>query len=368
VPADAVGLWKTELGGPLSAPVVAAGLVLVARTDAHELCALDARTGDIRWRHTTDGPVDSPPTMHAGTALFGTRTGRVTCLRADDGTVVWRFRASPRERLVNAFGQLESAWPTSGSVLVSGDRAFFAAGRFSELDGGIHVYAVEPATGKVLWRTQTTNCLSEILTGKVYEKSYPPVVLNDVLASSGGAVSMGTLGFDVETGKPMPRTYTLWARSGMLDDGSWVGRMQWRGPRAHANLLVFDGKTTCGFALKPTTEWPVIPGQGQYVLFAKSSWKETLWARRTVLRAVAMIRAGESLLLAGVPDAVDEKDYWAAVRGRKGAELHFVSLADGTKTAGMRLEVPPVFDGMAAAGGRLYLATTDGKVHCLGAR
>ena len=33
-----------------------------------------------------------------------------------------------------------------------------------------------------------------------------------------------------------------------------------------------------------------------------------------------------------------------------------------------RLDAPPVFDGLAAAGGQLYLATMDGKVACFGGK
>jgi len=33
--------------------------------------------------------------------------------------------------------------------------------------------------------------------------------------------------------------------------------------------------------------------------------------------------------------------------------------------SGSKLNAPPVFDGLIAAGGRLYLATTDGKMVCL---
>ena len=44
-----------------------------------------------------------------------------------------------------------------------------------------------------------------------------------------------------------------------------------------------------------------------------------------------------------------------------------VSPADGQKRAAYRLESMPRFDGMIAAAGRLYLATVDGKVLCLGA-
>jgi hypothetical protein len=32
------------------------------------------------------------------------------------------------------------------------------------------------------------------------------------------------------------------------------------------------------------------------------------------------------------------------------------------------LDAPPVFDGMAAANGRLYVVTTDGKVACFAGR
>jgi hypothetical protein len=45
--------------------------------------------------------------------------------------------------------------------------------------------------------------------------------------------------------------------------------------------------------------------------------------------------------------------------------LWAVSAATGDRLAEQRLDASPVFDGMAAAGSRLYLATTDGKVLCL---
>jgi len=42
-----------------------------------------------------------------------------------------------------------------------------------------------------------------------------------------------------------------------------------------------------------------------------------------------------------------------------------VSAADGRKVAEYTLDAPPVFDGLIAARGRLYLSTTDGKVLCM---
>jgi hypothetical protein len=44
-----------------------------------------------------------------------------------------------------------------------------------------------------------------------------------------------------------------------------------------------------------------------------------------------------------------------------------VSAANGKKLGIYRLDVMPTFDGMAAAQGKLYLSTKDGKILCLGA-
>ena len=49
--------------------------------------------------------------------------------------------------------------------------------------------------------------------------------------------------------------------------------------------------------------------------------------------------------------------------GKKGGLLWAVS-TDGKKLAEHALGAPPVFDGMAAAAGRLYLATEGGTVVC----
>ena len=146
--------WTAELGGPLTAPVVAGGRLLVAAIDQHTVHAFDALTGTALWSFTAGGRIDSPPTLCGGLALFGCHDGYVYCLRADTGLLAWRFRAAPRERKVGAYGQIESAWPVPGSVLVreaddGQATAYCVAGRSSFLDGGLTVYALDPGTGQV---------------------------------------------------------------------------------------------------------------------------------------------------------------------------------------------------------------------------
>ena len=92
---------------------------------------------------------------------------------------------------------------------------------------------------------------------------------------------------------------------------------------------------------------------------------------------------GNTLFLAGPPTTLDEEKAFDsylkastqaelagerdAFAGRRGALLYAVSAADGAKLAERKLASMPIFDGMAAARGRLYLSTTDGRVLCLGA-
>ncbi|MCX5683449.1 MAG: PQQ-binding-like beta-propeller repeat protein, partial [Planctomycetota bacterium] len=113
---------------------------------------------------------------------------------------------------------------------------------------------------------------------------------------------------------------------------------------------------------------------------SSSSFK---WAEGTPsIQARAMVLAGQTLFVAGPPDVVDEEAAFAkpddaavraklqaqveALEGRKGGQLVAVSAVDGKKLAAVELGAAPTFDGMAAAKGRLYLTTLDGKVLCLG--
>jgi len=148
VSAQLAPLWTAKVKTRASAPTVAGGKVFIADIDAHTVVALDAAGGKILWEYTADGRVDSPPTYHKGRILFGDRAGWMYCLRASDGALAWRFKDLP-DKLLGAFGEMESAWPVNGSVLVKDDIVYFNAGRNSFLDGGIFLYGLSPETGAV---------------------------------------------------------------------------------------------------------------------------------------------------------------------------------------------------------------------------
>ena len=49
----------------------------------------------------------------------------------------------------------------------------------------------------------------------------------------------------------------------------------------------------------------------------------------------------------------------------QGALLIAISASDGTEMAKYQLDSPPIFDGMAAANGRLYLSLENGQLLCM---
>jgi hypothetical protein len=106
------------------------------------------------------------------------------------------------------------------------------------------------------------------------------------------------------------------------------------------------------------------------------------WAEGDMpLQARGMVLAAGALFVAGPPDLVNEEQAFknqddpaikaklveqaAALEGKRGALLWVFSAADGRKLAAWQLDSMPVFDGMAAANGKLFFASVDGKVVCL---
>lgn len=81
------------------------------------------------------------------------------------------------------------------------------------------------------------------------------------------------------------------------------------------------------------------------------------------LQVRAMIQAGDMLFFAGAPVAGGERS--STPRDTDDGLLIVVSTRDGSVVGELPLERPPVFDGMAAAGGQLYLSLENGSVACL---
>ncbi len=147
-------LWRRGTGGPVAAtPAVAGGIVYIGSYDG-KFYALDARTGAPKWKFSTAGerqfeakglngmqpktqtipdPFDiylSSPVVANGSVYFGSGDGNLYALDANSGDLRWKF----------ATGDVVHASPAfvDGVVYVGSWDSYF--------------YAVDAASGKEKWR------------------------------------------------------------------------------------------------------------------------------------------------------------------------------------------------------------------------
>ncbi|MGD2174374.1 MAG: PQQ-binding-like beta-propeller repeat protein [Candidatus Brocadiaceae bacterium] len=416
--------WRVELGGRLTQPVVAGGRLLVASVDTHTLHAVNARTGEMLWSFVAGGRIDSPPTIARGLAVFGCRDGWVYVLDAADGELSWRYRAAPDDRALVDNGRVESVWPVHGSVLVQDPGAdsgralvYFAAGRSSYLDGGVRMGKLDLLTGRpVLNKTfysrdpataKTVELYPRFATGRLRAMDMPGV-LPDVLSSDGERVWMRSVTFDADLTIQEEFPPHLFSSVGFLDDSGWelsywiYGQHMFSGRAgiAHATRLYPTARImVCG-------NEEIYGYQGGYegikepalVASSKKPKLETVerrgkkatrvlsrWTQDVPLHVHGLVLAAETLFMAG-PPRIDEaktrellatltmdeyhpppvlRDATETFMGERGGLLCAVSTDDGAKVMEMRLPSIPVFDGMIAAQGRLYVALADGSVASL---
>jgi hypothetical protein len=273
-----------------------------------------------------------------------------------------------------------------GSVLVINGRVYCVAGRSMHLNSGLYMYVLDVNTGEML---QQRHLAADTST----KGELSGAVLPDVLVSDGRSVSMRTMRFDAEDiSAPATKAASplLAANDGGLRDGTWFNSAFWVYGKSRGQMLVFDDQTAYAihaydkFVTKSYPHDIFTPGKG-YRLFATNigssppiasgkpgkrrggkSAPAAKWTQRVAVRGQAMVVTDHHLYLAGAPDVVDEKDPWATFENREGGVLNVFSKADGEKLGELPLDSAPVYDGMAAASGRLYLSTLSGKVLCLG--
>jgi outer membrane protein assembly factor BamB len=428
VPGQLEQVWQTDVGGRLSSVTADGGRVFVASIDTHTVHALNDRDGSSLWSYTVGGRVDSPPTVHKGMVLFGSADGWVYALLASNGKLIWRFRAAPEDRRTFVNGQLESVWPVHGSVLVKDDVLIVTAGRSSYIDGGIYVYQFEPQTGKKI--SETVIYSPEAKTGKQPSKAGKEMrgVLSDILSTDGTDIYMRHMKVDFATGNQTGTGVHLFTPVGFLDD-TWWHRAYWvindkflshwsgwwkvGNTVPSGRILSYNKSSVFGYGRDQynqgnTGQWR---GGEKYQLFAydrdagekikrqaekQSSNKNkkrtgrtpilsTLkyrWTKEVPLFTNAMVVAGKTMFIAGPADIIrtEEKrgegtlvlknpqEALAAWEGKKGALLWAVSAEDGKKLSEYRLKSLPVFDGMIAANGRLYISTRDGHLLCMASK
>jgi hypothetical protein len=292
-------------------------------------------------------------------------------------------------------------------------KVWFAAGRSPFLDGGIRVYALDAVSGKIaVKQTIFSRGPQEFRTSTPdREADVTPPGMPDILSSGDGLVYMRWMGFD-DDGNITDVKPHLFSATGFLDDTWWhrtywqygtamrggFGGWPWAARRVPAGRIMVVGDDTLfsydrskydsgnggdvhaghigvikqdyqdsgrvDHTRNPFLLYAVAkPDPGQPRNQAPKS--QLKWQVSVPLVVRAMLAADQTLFIAGPTAGVNNEALMNLAAPQPGS-LWAVSTADGSILARHDLAVAPVFDGMAAADKRLYLATLDGEVCCFG--
>ncbi|MHC5053112.1 MAG: outer membrane protein assembly factor BamB family protein [Planctomycetota bacterium] len=377
--------WEAEIGESVSAPVVEGEGVFVAERDAYTVRCLDRKSGRGKWKFFANGPVDTPPTIYKGLCVFGCGDGSVYCLDAATGELAWRFRTSAIERRIGSENRIESPLRVHGAVLVQGNTVYFAAGRSSFLDGGIRVYGLDVWTGEQK-HERTLASQHGTRSGS----------LADILVSTGDAISMRQVRFGTDL-KGGGKGGGLVAMTGLLDT-TWFHRQGWSLGRLRGQLVV-QGKSGTYSVVNPYTglkkrrkgKFREYNQVGHlHIKFTRYAEKHFpvgttiaargaggrggaggTWSIDERFQPRAMVLAGVRLCLAGWLDDFAIELKTGRPKDPRDPDPHrsvlrVYAAKTGKRVSETALGADPVFDGLAAAYGDLFVSLENGKLVCLG--
>ena len=386
-------IWNFTAGGRIdSSPTVHEGFVLFGCRDGSVYC-LRASDGELVWRFQAASdqrrvvsygqlesvwPVQGSVLVQDGVVYFA--AGRSSFL--DGGIVVYALDASTGKVL--GHHHLEGPWPD-----ISKD-----TGTPFAMEGALPDLIVSDGKDLYMRRIKFDAELNRLDTKQGSSLGELDMGVNHLVATGG---FLDDTGFDRlywMYGRRWPGFYFAQhaPKSGQLvvfDDSTtyavkyFYRRFMWSPlfiPAEHGYLMFADDKDNEQIFLEKGSKNPVLDwlpaesytdshrrgGRGVEKGTGYVRQHPAKWQKMIPLRIRAMVLAGESLFAAGPPDVVDANDPLATFEGRKGAQLQVFSAKDSTLLKSHSLSSLPAFDGLSAAGGRLYLATTDGKILCMG--
>ncbi len=120
-------------GFSYSSPILEQGVIYIGNLD-HNLYAIDANTGEMRGRFSTNGQITSTPVADNGMLYFGSNDGSVYAIDLETNTQLWSFST---QDWVNSSGRV-------------GDGALYIG------SNDRHIYALEAISGKLRWKFETT--------------------------------------------------------------------------------------------------------------------------------------------------------------------------------------------------------------------
>jgi outer membrane protein assembly factor BamB len=296
---------------------------------------LDVNTGKIVWAFVTDGPIRLAPQLAHGRVYVGSDDGYAYCLDGADGSLIWKERAGPDDRMLWGNGRLISVWPVRSALLVDGDSVFWCAGLFPR--EGMFICKRNALDGTGGWTKSTER-------------------------PSQGYLVAGAKTLYVPGGKGYPVAYKRNTGEALgdinasgRDGGTWAllspdESRFWSGPAEKNAAYQFDAQSRDHLASVANANYLILDAAHAYYITDRRVVKTDLadqsvvWASKHAY-ACALIKAGNTLFVGGDSEIAAFDDQ------------------------GKRIWTAPVDGrayGLAAANGHLFASTDRGTIHCFG--
>jgi outer membrane protein assembly factor BamB len=130
-------------------PVIAGGTVYFGDTVTGVINALDLKTGTLKWRFFTEGPIRFAPVVFEDRLFVTSDDGCLYALNRDNGQMLWKHQGGPdhNRRLGNE--RMISRWPARGGAVVVENIVYYGAGIWPS--DGIFLHALDAHSGEPLW-------------------------------------------------------------------------------------------------------------------------------------------------------------------------------------------------------------------------
>jgi outer membrane protein assembly factor BamB len=326
--------------------------------------ALDAETGAVRWTFVTDGPVRFAPTVWQDRVFAVSDDGHLYALAIEDGKVLQKWRGGPEADLALGNGRIVSRHPARGAPVILDGTLYYSSGIWQS--EGIYLTAIDLKSGEVKWVNDSAGAIympqphgGANAESGVTVQGYLVATEKQLFVPTGRAVPAA---FDRETGEFQYYHLQKFGKQGGSD--VMAAGEEFFNIGADYPGTIFDAKTGESVSRLKAGAFAAL---SEGVLHADG--KSLQFLKRTIGKVKD--RRGEEV------DAVQYKSDWKidGVPGGKAlivAGTTAVSAGEGsvaTVDLNAREQVwTAEFDGtaygLAASGGRLFVSTDDGAIHC----
>jgi outer membrane protein assembly factor BamB len=318
--------------------VIAAGDSVYFGSSADDsLHCLDAATGSEKWRFTTDAPVRVAPSLFGDVLYFGSDDGFAYAVRANDGTLIWKYAPTPDRRRILNNGRFISHWPVRTGVLVADGTAYFAASLLPWRE--TYLCAVDARTGK----PTGTGHYCRALGGSLTMEGPPLASATELIIPQGRVAPLLVRRAD---GQPVGSLdggggcFTLLTNDAEIlhGPGNKTGWITQSSAKTRAKVATFGG----GNAMIVAGDTAIVLGDRQLTAIDRKT-REELW-KADCDCPFTLVKAGQHVFVGGV-------DQVAAFAVKTGRQV-------------WRAPVHGRAYGLAVANGALLVSTDEGEIVC----